>query len=88
MATGNIYYLREGNLLGGVDYRFQAEDELSWWGELVFTEYCKVDEMAGYTLELEDGRRGNCRLRKMVNKAVHGMPSRHYYQFHGTGLLT
>ena len=88
MAVGKLYKSGSGEeLIGNVNYRFHDESETSWWGELVLTEYKRVGDGAGYIIELEDGRRGNCSLRKRVNRAVSGVPPLYRYHFKGRGRL-
>ena len=88
MAAGKLYRLGgEEELIANVNYRFHDESETSWWGELVLTEYKRVGDGAGYVIELEDGRRGSCTLRKRVNRAVSGVPPLYRYQFKGRGRL-
>ena len=88
MAVGKLYKSGSGEeLIGNVNYRFHDESETSWWGELMLTEYKRVGDGAGYIIELEDGRRGNCSLRKRVNRAVSGVPPLYRYHFKGRGRL-
>jgi hypothetical protein len=88
MATGKLYKLGSGEeFIANVNYRFHDESETKWWGELMLTEYKRVGDGAGYIIELEDGRRGNCSLRKRVNRAVSGVPPLYHYHFKGRGRL-
>ena len=87
MATGKLYKSGSGEFVANVDYRFYDKSEMGWWGELVLTEYKRPDESAPYVIELEDGRRGKCSLRKRVNRAVSGVPPLYRYQFRGRGRL-
>jgi len=70
-----------------VNYQFHDESATSWWGELTLTDYLRISEHDGYMIELEDNRKGKCRLRKRVNRAVSGVPPRYVYQFTGTSAL-
>jgi len=83
--TGKLYSSRDKEFVAEVSYQFQDETPTSWWGELLLTDPKRISESDGYIIELEDNRRGNCRLRKRVNRAVTGIPSRYVYQFSGTG---
>jgi hypothetical protein len=87
MATGKLYKSGDGEFVANVDYCFYDKSEMGWWGELVLTEYKRPDESASYVIELEDGRRGSCSLRKRVNRAVSGVPPLYRYQFRGRGRL-
>ena len=87
MSIGKLYRLSDGQFVTDVNYQFQDESETSWWGELTLTDYLRINENDAYMIELEDKRKGNCRLRKRVNRAVSGVPPRYIYRFNGTGAL-
>ena len=83
MATGRLYFLDSEEAIVEVEYRFYDESPRHWWGELVPREYRRLGDGDGYVIELEDGRRGRCDLRKRVNRAVSGTPPLYYYYFRG-----
>ena len=85
MADGKLYSFGDKEALVKVNYRFYDESSASWWGELVPKEYRRLSDGDGYLIELEDGRRGRCSLRKRVNRAVSGTPPLYYYYFRGSG---
>jgi len=85
VAIGKLYFFNSEEAIFKVDYRFYDESDLHWWGELVPTEYRRLNDGDGYVIELEDGRRGRCSLRKRVNRAVSGTPPLYYYYFRGMG---
>jgi hypothetical protein len=85
MALGKLY--ESDKFIGDVNYRFHDDSEASWWGELILTEYKRVSDGDGYVIELQDGRKGPCFLKKRVNRAVSGPPPLYYYYFRGCGLL-
>lgn len=87
MDIGKLYRLGGDEFIVKVDYRFHDESPVSWWGELVPKEYRRLSDGDGYILELEDGRKGRCSLRKRVNRAVSGIPPLYHYQFKGRGQL-
>ena len=87
MDIGKLYRLGGDEFIVKVDYRFHDESPVSWWGELVPKEYRRLSDGDGYILELEDGRKGRCSLRKRVNRAVSGTPPLYHYQFKGRGQL-
>lgn len=87
MSIGKLYASNGDELVGDVDYQLQAESENGWWGELVLMEYKRIGDGGSYVLELEDSRKGRCHLKKMVNRAVSGVPPRYVYHFSGTGIL-
>ena len=82
MGVGKLYY-RGDQFVVSVNYRFYDESEVSWWGELVPTEYRRLVNGDGYMIELEDGRRGHCSLQRRVNVAVSGTPPLYHYYFRG-----
>ena len=87
MSKGKLYTLRDNQFLTDVNYKFHDKSATNWWGELTLTDYIRINENDGYIIELDDNRRGHCRLRKRVNRAVSGVPPRYVYQFNGTSAL-
>jgi len=87
LATGKLYRVSDNQFIANVNYQFHEESATSWWGELVMTENIRMGDEAGCIIELEDRRRGKCRLKKRVNRAVTGVPPRYVYHFIGTSLL-
>lgn len=85
MANGKLYWHGGTQFIVDVEYRFYDESPLSWWGELVPRDYRRFSDGDGYVIELEDGRRGRCALRKRINRAVSGTPPLYYYYFRGLG---
>jgi hypothetical protein len=85
MARGRLYNTLSEEFVGEVEYQFFSNGDVGWWGELIFTRYCKVKDGDNYALELADRRRGSCSLRKKLNKAVSGIPPLFYYRFQGSG---
>ncbi len=87
MSNGKLYRVTDNELVTGVSYHFHSEAPNNWWGELTLDDYMRLDESNHYVIELEDARRGKCRLRKRVNRAVLGVPPRYIYQFTGLSPL-
>jgi hypothetical protein len=87
VSTGKLYRLSDNQFVTEVHYQFHDESPTNWWGELTLTDYVRLDANESYILELEDRRKGKCRLRKRVNRAVSGVPPRYVYQFTGTSPL-
>jgi len=87
LNTGKLYRSSDETSVADVNYQIHDESATSWWGELTLINYVRISESEGYTLELEDKRRGRCRLRKRVNRAVSGVPPRYIYRFTGTSPL-
>jgi len=84
VPTGKLYNSVNEQLIANVSYQFQNEEDHSFWGELTLIEYCQIKDGAGYTIELEDGRRSRCILKKRVNRAVTSLPPRYVYHFSGS----
>jgi hypothetical protein len=85
VATGKLLQSIDDKFIAMVNYQFQHEEENKWWGELTLVDYVRVKDGAGYIIELEDGRRGRCALKKRVNRAVTSLPPRYVYHFAGSG---
>lgn len=83
MATGRLYQYTDDEFIVEVNYQFQHESEQRWWGELTLVDYVRLKDGSGYMLELEDGRRSKCTLKKRVNRAVTSLPPRYVYHFSG-----
>jgi hypothetical protein len=85
VATGRLYQSSDEKLIAVVNYQFQHESETRWWGELILVDYVRIKDGSGYLLELDDGRRAKCSLKKRVNRAVTSLPPRYVYHFSGNG---
>ena len=85
MSTGKLYQSIDDKLIGEVNYNFQHEEPHRWWGELTLVEYMRIKDGGGYFIELEDGRKSRCALKKRVNRAVTSLPPRYIYHFSGSG---
>ena len=84
MGIGKLYTAEGEELITEVSYRlFQNEDAANWWGELSLIDFSRLKDGDKYILELEDNRRGGCYLKKRVNRAVSGIPSRYVYHITG-----
>ena len=85
MGTGKLYRFNNNEFIATVDYKlFYDEAATNWWGELTLIEYVKLDEGDIFIIEFEDKRKTRCHLKKMVNRAVSGLPPR--YVYHVTGV--
>ena len=87
MSTGKLYRSKDKEYLADVNYQFHDESPTNWWGEFTLAEYMRISDGDGYMIQLEDGRKGKCALKKNVNKAVIGVPPLYYYRFKGRGSL-
>jgi hypothetical protein len=85
VPTGRLYNAVNDEFIANVNYQFQHEDDNRWWGELTLIEYRQIKDGAGYLIEIEDGRRSRCALKKRVNRAVSALPPRYVFHFSGTG---
>jgi len=47
----------------------------------------RISDGGDFTIELEDNRKSTCYLKRMVNRAVSGLPPRYAYRFAGTNPL-
>ncbi len=87
MAIGKLYRVSDNEFITEVNYKFQDESETGWWGELTLTDYKRIHDNDIHIIELADMRRGRCRLKKRVNRAVSGRPPRYVCQFTSMGAL-
>jgi hypothetical protein len=85
VSIGRLYQSIDEKLIGEVNYNFQHEEDHRWWGELTLVDYMRIKDGGGYIIELEDGHRSRCALKKRVNRAVTSLPPRYVYHFSGTG---
>ncbi len=84
MSIGKLYRLGGSQFLGRINYQlFNHPAATNWWGELTLIDYVPLDEGDSFIIELEDKRKSRCRLKKIVNRAVSGIPPR--YVYHVTG---
>ena len=86
MGIGKLYKASD-EFIVNVNYQFHDDSESGWWGELVPTEYRRFGDGDDYVIELEDGRKGRCSLKKRVNLATSSVPPIYHYYFRGLGIL-
>ena len=87
MSIGKLYRFNDEQFIANISYQFHNESATSWWGELTLTEYKRFNSSGEYVIELKDGRRGRCFLKKKVNKAVAGFLPLYCYTFRANGPL-
>ena len=87
MSIGSLYKLSDSEFIGSVNYQLLHENETNWWGELTLEDYVRLDDGDGYIIELEDKRMSQCHLKRIVNRAVSGIPPRWIYHITGTSPL-
>jgi hypothetical protein len=85
VAIGRLLQSNDAKLIARVNYQIQHEENKRWWGELTLVDYVHIKDGSGYILELEDGRRSRCALKKRVNRAVTSLPPRYVYHVAGSG---
>ena len=84
MSVGKLYRLEDDQFVASINYQlFQHHAATNWWGELSLIDYVQLDEGNLFAIEFEDQHKSKCRLKKKVNRAVSGFPSRYIY--HVTG---
>jgi len=84
MGTGRLYKLDDGGFVVDISYHvFEHPAASNWWGELTLREIVPLDEGDLFEIEFEDRHRSKCQLKKRVNRAVSGYPTR--YVYHVTG---
>ena len=84
MSRGKLYRLGDNQFIACVNYQlFKHPAATNWWGELTLVDYVRLDEGDLFAIEFEDNRKSKCQLKKKVNRAVSGFPSR--YVYHVTG---
>ena len=88
MGIGKLYRLNDGQFLANISYRlFHHPVATNWWGELTPIDYVPLDEGDRFIIELEDKRKSKCHLKKIVNRAVSGIPARYVYHVTGFSLI-
>ena len=87
MSIGKLCPIGDEQRVIGINYRLLGDGVAKWWGDFVSTEYSHISDKVRYIIELEDGRRGTCAIRKEVGRAATGTPTRYRYSFKGVGFL-
>ena len=87
MDKGRLCPNGDENAKIDINYRLNIDAKWGWRGEFVLKEYIRLGEGDDYVIELGDGRKGACSIRKKVNKAVRVGPPHYYYSFRGRGKL-
>jgi len=84
VSTGKLYRLSDDQFIADVNYQlFEHPAATNWWGELTLVDYVRLDEGDLFAIEFEDNRKSRCHLKKKVNRAVSGFPSRYVYHVAG-----
>ena len=87
MSIGKLCMVGNEQLVFGINYQLRGDSATSWWGDFILTEYQRLDGGGRCIIELEDGRKGMCSIRKEVGRAATGTPTRYRYSFKGSGRL-
>jgi hypothetical protein len=87
VCLGKIHFQGDKQEAVEVKYRFYVESKAGWRGEFTPQGNRRFIEGEGYIIELEDGRCGNCYIRKMVNRVMPTVPPVYSYYFRGSGRL-
>ena len=88
VGIGKLYAPGGGKSGVSIKYRFYVASAAGWRGEFVLRENRRFDDGDGYVIELEDGRRGACYIRKIVNRVITAVPPTFNYYFRGSERLT
>ena len=91
-GKGKLYAGNYEKLISTVSYKIHEELTIEgylekWWGEMTLTDSIRPPDGDRYGVELEDGRKGRCYLKRRVNKAVILVPPRYFFLLQGTGPL-
>lgn len=86
MSKGKLYRFDDGQFVANIRYQlFRHPAATNWWGELTLIDYVPLNEGDMFIIELDDKRKSRCHLKKMVNRAVRGIPPRYTYHVTGFG---
>jgi hypothetical protein len=85
--AGKLYKADGEEFIVDVNYQLHKRTGANWSGELVPKEYKRLSESEAYVIELADGHRCRCSLRRRTNRAVSGVPPLYHYHFSGWVLL-
>ena len=89
-GRGKLYRIGSEQFVDTINYQLHddlAAEPFHWWGEFTLATSMNIRESDRYIIELEDGRKGGCYIKKLVNRVVRGVPPRYLYHFTGTSPL-
>ena len=89
-GVGKLYNIGEKEAIASVHYQIREESSSNSWewrGELVLEDVVNIGDSGTFMIELEDGRRGKCVLKKLVNLATSSIPTRFKYRLTGSSRL-
>jgi hypothetical protein len=84
--VGKLYRVSDNQFIANVNYQlFRHPAANNWWGELTLANSGRLNEGERFIIEFKDKRKSQCLLKKKVNRAVSGFPSRYIYHVTGVG---
>ncbi len=89
-GIGKLYRIDEEEAIASVNYQIRANPSAfssQWMGEIVLRDAVDIGDGGLFVIELEDGSRGKCALKKMINRATSSVPPRFVYRLTGSGSL-
>ena len=66
MSIGKLYNSHDEQFLTEVNYNLLDGSDTGWWGELTLVDYMRLEDGNTFMIEMEDGRKGRCSLKKRV----------------------
>jgi hypothetical protein len=85
-GRGKLFQVGSEQLVSDIDYKLYqdlAVEATRWWGEFSLVIRIKINEDDGYIMELEDGHKGRCYVKRLVNRVLSGIPARYVYRANG-----
>ena len=89
-GVGKLYRVGEEEAFASVNYKVQegmSSFSSQWSGEVILRDEVSIGDGGWYEIELENGSRGKCVLKRMVNRATSSVPPRFVYRLTGNGAL-
>jgi hypothetical protein len=87
LGIGKLYIPGDEQSAVTIKYRFYVEARSGWRGEFILREYRRFSDGDGFVIEFEDGRKGKCYVRKMINRVISTIPPTFTYYFRGSERL-
>jgi hypothetical protein len=89
-GRGKLFQVGSEQLVSDIDYKLYQDPAIEparWWGEFYLDRSIKIREEDRYIIELEDGCKGRCFVKKLVNRVLPGIPARWVYRVNGVSPL-
>jgi hypothetical protein len=89
-GRGKLYRIGSEQFVSDIDYKLYQDPDIEptrWWGEFYLDRSVKISEEDGYIMELEGGGKGQCYVKKLVNRVLPGIPARCVYRVNGASPL-